>query len=398
MVRFSHSCVSALVVALTLATFAQGVQAQALVPSDPAAPLPAAAQQIIAAIPNEETPPTRRFYFRSNEWRQDVLAPHLAGRGGILVGVGSDQNYTMAAMAHAQLLLLCDFDHRIPIVHDIYRVLVPQSDSPRALIARFSDAQVRQTAALLEQGLAGNPDRDEAVHEFRTHHHDWHTYLKRDARWHDDAGHKFSWLGDPTLYDYVRKLFQGGRIISHVGDVTGTHTLQAIGHAAHQLGLPVRIVYFSNAEQFFHYTPQFIANMKGLPTDDHSIVVRTIRYARIKIAKRGRWHYMVQDFPDFLSRIQTGFYPNSYSLIDDLLAAGPPYLNNKKGISTMTAQTPRARAERRAHPVPHHHHHHGVASAPSAAGDAHAAVPHHHHHHHHHAAVAAPSAGAPTQP
>jgi hypothetical protein len=104
--------------------------------------------------------------------------------------------------------------------------------------------------------------------------------------------------------------------------------------------LTVRVVYLSNAEQFFDYTPEFIRNMRSLPVDDRSVLLRTDRSRKLKRAPGGRWHYVVHDFRDFLERIETGAYPRSFALIADLIAAGPPALG-ETGVSTINRHIPR---------------------------------------------------------
>jgi hypothetical protein len=305
-------------------------------------PLSADARRILDAIPNEGTPPTNQHYFRSNEWRLDVLKPHLDGRGGVLVGVGSDQNYTMAAQARSDLLVLCDFDPLMPRVHTIYRVLVSNSETPAALVARFTPEAAAETEALLRRELASDPEVDTLVQHWKRRRGPWLAYLRRVERSVQD-GVPFSWLSDPAMYAHIRNLHRNGRIYSRNGDVTATTTLRAIGEAVRRLHGTVRIVYFSNAEQFFPYSDSFIENMNALPTDDRSVVVRTIRHRRIENAAAGDWHYMVHDFRDFVARISTPPYRRSFAFTLDLLSAGPPHRG--QFVSTMDASTPRAAAE-----------------------------------------------------
>ena len=307
-------------------------------------PLSAAVRQRLDSLPNEATPEPRLHYFRSNEWRQDLLRPLLAGRGGAYIGVGSDQNYTMAAMAGSELLLLVDFDPRIRLVHPIYGALVSASENPDALIARFSEEALAESEALIRNHLEGHAQVEEAVRHFKRHRATWLAYLRRVQGLVRD-GRPFSWLADPALYDHVRRLHREGRIISRTGDVTADVTLRAMGDTARALGATVRTIYFSNAEQFFEYTAGFKQNMHNLPTDERTVVVRTIRGRMLQIAEDGRWHYMVHDFPDFMTRLDSGAYRRSFALVADLLAAGPPH-HGADGISTMTAETPRPMMDR----------------------------------------------------
>ncbi len=302
--------------------------------------LSAEQSRILEGVPSERLEPPGEHYYRSNEWRQDLLREHLSGLGGAFVGVGSDQNYTMAAMAGSEYVFLVDYDPFIPWIHEIYEILVTASETPEAFLARFSEEGERETTEMLRAAFEGRPQGRRMVRHFTSRRESWEGYLTRVSRLERD-GRPFSWLADPEMYQYTRRMFQQGRMIYRNGDVTGTTTLAAVADACRRLHTTVRVVYFSNAEQFFENTDQFVANMKALPTDDRSIVLRTIRHRSIEIAEDGRWHYLVHDFPDFLARLDTGVYRRVFSFTVDLLAAGPPHLGSG-GISTLTSDVPMA--------------------------------------------------------
>ena len=311
---------------------------------DASQPLPTEARQTIAEVPHENTEPPEEHYYRSNEWRQDLLREHLADVGGALVGVGSDQNYTLAAMARSELVFLVDYDPRIPWIHEIYRALVPMSETPQELIAHFDEARMPRTKRRLREALSDHPRRRQIVWHWGRRREAWRAYLVRLSRLRRD-GQAFSWLSDAEMYRYVRNLFLNDRIIARNGDMTATTTLRAVGEACRALNVPVRLVYLSNAEQFFEYNDAFVGNMRALPTDGESLVLRTIRHRSVPIAPDGRWHYMVQSHADFIERLDTGYYRRSFALTADLLAAGPPYLG-EGGVSTLTADVPQAFRER----------------------------------------------------
>jgi hypothetical protein len=302
--------------------------------------LTAEQRRVIDAIPDEGTEPPGEHYYRSNEWRQDLLRAPLRGRGGAYIGVGSDQNYTMAAMAGAEYVFLVDYDPFIPWIHAIYEVLVKASETPEALIARFSAESEAETTAMLSAAFEGRPRARRMIRHFTSRRAAWEGYLVRVSRLERD-GEPFSWLADPEMYRYTRRMFTEGRMIHRNGDVTTAPVMEDVAAACRRLGTTVRVVYFSNAEQFFQFTDQFIANMKALPIDDRAVVVRTIRHRNIQIAEDGQWHYLIHDFPDFVARLDTGAYRRVFSFTTDLLAAGPPHLGDA-GISTLTAAVPQA--------------------------------------------------------
>jgi len=344
----------ALGAALSVMLAAPAVRAQTRIPTDPSVALPADIQRDLATIPDEGTPRPARHFPVSNEYRHDLLYPHLSGLGGAYVGVGSDQNYTMAAKAGSELLLLCDYDPQIPLVHRMYRALVSVSDTPDALIAHFAPEAQAESERIIATELSDDPRVADVVQYYRRQRTWFDRYLRRMARAQHD-GAPVAWIGDAQMYARIRALHRARRIQTFNGDVTAERTLRAIGDVARRAGTTVRVIYFSNAEQFFPYTDAFIRNMENLPTDDRAIVVRTVNHRRLVKPGPRDWHYVVQPMSDFLARLRTGAYRHSFQLVSDILAAGPPTMG-ADGLSHITAQTPQHAAEqvsdRRAGRVP----------------------------------------------
>jgi hypothetical protein len=336
---------AALCAVLVVLAVAPALHAQSRLPADPSVSLPAEVQRDLATIPDEGTHPPGRHFPVSNEYRHDLLYPDLRDRGGVHVGVGSDQNYTMAAVAGAELLLLVDYDPRIPLVHRMYRALVSVSETPDALVARFAPEAQAESERVIASELADDPRRDDVVDYYRGRRAWFERYLRRMAR-ATHEGTPVAWVGDATLYARIRALHRTRRIQTFNGDVIAERTLRAIGDVVRRAGAVVRVVYFSNAEQFFPYSDSFVRNMENLPTDARSLVVRTVNHRRLVKPGPRDWHYVVQEFPDFLARLRTGRYRHSFQLVGDILAAGPPSLG-ADGLSHITAaQTPQAALSR----------------------------------------------------
>ena len=333
-VRLTLSLTAALAVLCT----APLLHAQSRVPADPSVALPADIQRDLATIPDEGTPRPARHFPVSNEWRHDLLFPFLHGLGGAYVGVGSDQNYTMAAAAGSDLVLLVDYDPQIPLVHRMYRALISVSETPDALIAHFAPEATAESERIIATELADDPRKDEVVAYYHRQHAWFERYLRRMVRARHD-GVAVAWIGDAAMYARIRALHRARRIQTFNGDVTAERTLRAVGDVAKRAGETVRVLYFSNAEQFFPYSDAFIHNVDNLPTDDRSIVVRTVNHRRLVKPGPRDWHYVVEDMPDFLARLHTGLYRHSFQLVADILAAGPPTMG-ASGLSHITAQTP----------------------------------------------------------
>lgn len=311
----------------------------AMVPPDPTVPLPAAAAEIAADVPDEGTPNPGEHYPISNEFRHDLWFDHIRDLGGAFVGVGTDQCYTLAAVQNASILWGVDFDPLVPLVHRMYSVLVPASESPEVLVARFEASSRDETLALLREGLADDRELDTILRAYRRNRERMHRYLLRVLR-NTAHGIEASWLSDPELYSRVQALHRAGRVIARNGDVTADGALRAVGRAAERLGVTVRVVYFSNAEQFFPYGSDFRENLDSLPTDQRTIVLRTFREPGIVYPEGDRWHYMVHPIADMRARIRENGYRHSRMFVRDLMAGRHRYVG-ESGLSVLNAEVPR---------------------------------------------------------
>ena len=211
-------------------------------------PLSDSDTEILSALPDEKPYNVRIHFLRSNERRHDVFFPALRNLGGGYIGVGADQNYTLAAVARAELLWLIDIDGDVVQWHRIYSALIPAAETPAELLALLSgnkDAQVKAA-------LAARWPEDEAKRL-------WPTFLRyrglltshlRAEKEVRQRGRPVTWIADPELYQHIRALMQARRVIARVGDLHGETTLVAIGAAARRTGHLIRTVYLSNVEQW----------------------------------------------------------------------------------------------------------------------------------------------------
>ena len=86
------------------------------------------------------------------------------------------------------------------------------------------------------------------------------------------------------------------------GDLLGPTTVRGVAAAAERLGVPIRIAYLSNAEEFFRYTDDFRASFTALPADADSVVLRTTGLYRLPTSI-GRWNYQVQPLRAFVAAL-----------------------------------------------------------------------------------------------
>lgn len=273
-------------------------------PTTPPGLTPLTAEQRATLRAGAEDPltPTPIHYMKSNEVRHDVWFPYIADKGGALFGVGSDQNYTLAAVARSEYVFLADIDQSVVDLHNNYEVLIEASPDPASLVEKFQAANADAALALLTTAYADlpEPERRRRLRLYRNARETVRIHLERVLKRKQD-GEPTTWLSDPAMYDHVRALFQADRVRPMAGNLVGPSALQSAAAAAKALGTTFRVVYLSNAEEYFMYTPQFVANIEALPAEEGTVVLRTI-YSKEWIHADQLWAYQVQPIADFKSR------------------------------------------------------------------------------------------------
>ena len=251
----------------------------------------------------DELAPTDIHYVKSNEIRHDVWFPYIAELGGAYVGVGSDQNYTLIATAKSDLVFLMDIDRRVVDLHAIYGILIAASEDAETLFTRWDGANADASIALIEEALAG-ADEAELRRMLRSFKGSRETVFRnlRHVINRTRDGAPTSWLSNPEMYDHIRKLWLAGRVRTLGGNFVGDSGLQTVGKVAADLGIPVRVLYMSNAEEYFRYNDAFATNIKALVGDDRSVALRTI-YSKDWVHADNLWGYQVQPLVDFQARL-----------------------------------------------------------------------------------------------
>jgi len=259
-----------------------------------------------------------------------LFFPAIEGLGGALVAVGADQSYTLAAVARSEMIWAVDYDPTIAATHQMYSVLIPDAETPEALLALFEPGARAGVVSRIEERLGASAGP--VVRVYTRYRGRLRVYLGNLYRYRHGA----NWLNDATHYAHVRSLHAGGRVIARTADVGGTTTLIAVGDASRELGVPVRVLYLSNLEMFVPNRSPLVANMRGLNTDARSVLLRTAYSPRLTSAPRDHWHYIVEPFPDYLARLATGFYLHANTIVEDLIRSrrGGP------GFSVIDASVP----------------------------------------------------------
>jgi formylglycine-generating enzyme required for sulfatase activity len=270
-------------------------------PEPPAAstfpPAATAAQAAIFTGSPEEPPPEERtddqHYVHSNEQHHELFFPFIRGIGGGYVGVGSDQNYTLAAHARSEWVWLMDYDTVVNQMHRVVMALVAEAGDAPAYMHLWQKEAEPEALAIIGKAYAGRPDLGELEKVYRRYRSMTAGYNERVTT-RARAGKCAFWLQDEGSYEYIRALVLAGRVRALRGDLREQIALKGIGEAAGKLGTTIRTVYMSDAESFFHYTEGFRTSLASLPLDEKSVVLRTASGKFFDIPKADyQWHYNV---------------------------------------------------------------------------------------------------------
>ncbi|MEM6997187.1 MAG: hypothetical protein AAF721_42170 [Myxococcota bacterium] len=272
-------------------------------PEDGLPTLTDAQRQIFASGAEDEPLAVDTHYIQSNETRHDLFFPYIEGIGGAAIGVGSDQTFTIAATAQSELLFMMDIDRRVVELQKMYAVLVPAAESAQALVDMFHHKNEATTKAVLTEAFAdmGDKERTRLLRGFRIGRETVYRHLVRVIG-RTVEGQPASWLSAPEKFAHVQDLYRKGRVRTMVGNLAGTESMRTVGKVCTELGVPLRVLYMSNAEEYFKYTADFRQNIESLPLDeDKSVVLRTI-YSK-KWVHADLWAYQVQPIVDFKTRL-----------------------------------------------------------------------------------------------
>ncbi len=238
-----------------------------------------------------------KHYLSGNEDMLDAFHGDLAGVGGAYVGVGTDQGYLFLSWARFELAWFIDYDPAIQQIHEIYRLLFSHAATPEAFIALW-DAPARDEVNGIIDAAHPQGRAKQLRYWYRNARGRIHGRLLRTRRRMTGEGIA-SYLDDQEHYDYVRLMLEQRRIRPLLVNLLADRGLQEIGRSSEALGVPIRVLYLSNAEQYWkRYSPQYRANIAGLPFADDAVVIRTLtskdinddyRYNVHPVANYRRW-------------------------------------------------------------------------------------------------------------
>ena len=275
----------------------------------------------------------------SNERSYLDVVPGLkaAGtRGGVYIGVGPDQNFSYIAQIRPALAFIVDIRRDNLLLHLLFKALFALSPSrveylclltgrpiPRP-VEPWRDASLQRLVAYLDEA---RPERDldglrrrirqeltgfgvplttgdfTTIERFHSTFIDAGLSLKFESHGRaprsayptyrdlllatDRTGRSWNFLAAESDYEFVRLLESRNLVVPVVGDLGGTHALAAIADEMAQHGDHLSAFYISNVETYLYGTKiaQFDENVRKLPRDEHSVIIRSTFRASISASE-----------------------------------------------------------------------------------------------------------------
>jgi hypothetical protein len=240
-----------------------------------------------------------QHYLASNERDLHLIEGDVRGRGGVLIAVGADPGYILAAWADPSALIFIDLDPAIVQLHRIYAAFFRHANTPAQFLALWADAGVDDAARVsISKTIAVDAADGAALQALLAEAAP--AIARRFAaleRRMSAAG--VAWLlGDDALYQRTRDLVRGDKVHALRGDLTRAGVARTLGERLHEHGHTLGLLYLSNIEQYFLYTTDFRANIAALPFAPDGLVLRTLP------GRPAGFEYIVEDGAHFQQLVQ----------------------------------------------------------------------------------------------
>jgi hypothetical protein len=281
-------------------------------------PLTAAQRAILHGSPEDDVPARRdgilgmheeEHYITGNERTLDLFHPHIADVGGGYLGVGTDQAYLFVDWARSDVAWLVDYDAEVQVVHELYRRFFMGAATPAEFLALWSKDGRAAAQALLEADAEPARAR-QLVEAYVTYRAEIDKRLGKIVKRMQKV-ELACYLTDLERYQRMRTMLEEGRIRPMLANLLDDEAVAGIAESARTLEVPIRVLYLSNAEQYWRrYDPQYRVNIAALPLAEDAVLLRTL--LRVSIDKD--FHYNVQPAKNYAQWLQAPYVRNVYDI------------------------------------------------------------------------------------
>jgi hypothetical protein len=239
-------------------------------------------------------------FLSSDELHQYLFAEKIEDIGGGYIGVGTDQSWLFMGWQKPSLAWLADYDRWVVALHWSYIAFFEHASSIDEFIRLWDRENRTEAIEILSKAYADREERPLIIKVFREARHKVARRLRRIVSMGKRTRPTF--LTDPEQFVFLKTMIEEGRVRPLVGNMLSDKGYSGMGESAKKLGVVVRHVYLSNAEDYWSYPDVFRSNMRGLPVDERSVVSR----ARASKPTNKDYRYMQQPLQGFVQWLDAG--------------------------------------------------------------------------------------------
>lgn len=314
--------------------------------------------------------------FVSNETSYLHVVPtviELGKRGGVYIGVGTEQNFSYIAATRPEIAFIVDIRRENLLQHQLYKALftlardrtsflmllfsrqyqdgksasngLPEKSASITEVLDFIETSTMADSLLFEEnwkrlrrevsmyGIEDRDDLDKMRYIYRSFYEKQLSIRYAETRLGNGLsyptfkdlmtgttieGEQVSFLCTEDMFRFVKNLHRRNLIIPVVGNFAGEKTLRAIGSYAEAHDTHISVFYASNVEYFlinhFYYVFKwYVANVHALPIDEQSLMIRSYLGVESHPKRVGR-HLStstVHHISTFLESFRQGAYTRS---------------------------------------------------------------------------------------
>lgn len=294
-------------------------------------PLSDAQVEILWASPQDEAPEHRggvtkeqenRHYLAGNEWTLQIYYPILKDLGGGYVGVGTDQAYLFMSWVRPEIAWLIDYDPAVQEIHELYRLFFAYAETPEQFVALWDKPAREEALGVIAAAHDGR--RGKALRRWYLGYRTWiHRRLARVSRSMRKADVP-TFMTDQEHYEFVQQMLAEKRVRPLLVNLLERKGLRGVGQAAAELGVPIRMLYLSNAEEYWpRYPKRYRELMAELPFDDNALLVRTLLIWSVNHDYR----YNVQPISNYVEWLSKPYIDDVYDITFARPKADPEGIN-----------------------------------------------------------------------
>ncbi len=227
---------------------------------------------------------TADHYIFSNERRIDFFEPYLRNIGGGYIGVGTDQNLTLAAWAKSEYVWLIDFDPYSVRVNEMHLSILKRCPVYECFRRSWDSRNHSTTWNWIREDYEERENFAEykEVFDYASRREHIPSRLNELQFMTRNFGFQ-SFHNRIEDYDHLYSLAIRNRIRPVKGDITKIGTFRHITNISKEMQLVIRIFYTSNAEDYFSFNQEYRENVISIPSDEVGYHVRTLSVGAKKI-------------------------------------------------------------------------------------------------------------------